>query len=270
MMQQHFQTLLVEPRRGLVQITLNRPEQRNAMSLQMVDELSQLFAVLASRDELRVVVINGAGGHFCAGGDVRDMAGLRQQLVNDPHTASRFNRAFGRMLQQAAALPQVVVAVLQGAVLGGGLGLACVADIALAHADSQFGMPETGLGLIPAQIAPFVAQRIGQTQARWMALTGQRIDGRRAHTLGLVQSIHANETALQGALEELLVQLGRAAPQATRCTKALLQLLPSTELELVLDQASVWFGEAVQGAEAEEGAAAFVGRRQPQWAEDWL
>ncbi|MBB5016926.1 isohexenylglutaconyl-CoA hydratase [Chitinivorax tropicus] len=264
-----FETLQLARQGGLVQVTLNRPAQRNAMSLQMVAELSRLWSCLASDAEARVVVLQGAGGHFCAGGDVRDMAGLRHQLASDSQAAVRFNRQFGQMLQQAAALPQVLVAVLQGAVLGGGLGLACVADIVLAHADCQLGMPETGLGLIPAQIAPFVAQRIGLSQARWLALSGQRIDGRRALSLGLVQQIQPSDTALTGALAELLAQLARTAPLVTRQTKRLMQAMPGMALDALLDEAASCFSEAMQGAEAAEGAAAFIDKRVPSWVETW-
>lgn len=259
-------TLLLRQDGWLLHVTLNRPEQRNAMSLQMVDELSGVFEALKTADDVRAVVLRGAGGHFCAGGDVRDMAGLRQRLAADPRAAASFNRAFGRMLQMAERTPAALITVLEGAVLGGGFGLACVSDLALSLHDAQFGLPETGLGLIPAQIAPFVLQRIGLTQARRLALFGNRIDGREAKALGLVHSVCETPAALDAELAAALAQLARCAPAASRRTKQLLHALGPSKLDAVLDQAADWFSDAVQGAEAAEGAAAFIGKRQPAWA----
>lgn len=267
MMLPHCTTLALQQEGWLLRVTLNRPEQRNAMSLQMVEELAALFEALQYADDIRTLLLRGAGGHFCAGGDVRDMAGLRQQLAADPQAAVRFNRAFGRMLQLADRTPQVLVAVLEGAVLGGGFGLACVSDVALARADAQFGLPETGLGLIPAQIAPFVLQRIGLTQARRLALLGLRINGAQAQALGLVHEVFADNDALEAAVAQTLDQIARCAPAASRRSKQLLHAAAAAELDAVLDQAADWFSEAVQGREAAEGAAAFIGKRQPAWTE---
>ena len=161
-------TLLLEAHNGVLHITLNRPECRNAMSLEMVNELRAVLAQLDS--QVRAVVISGAGGHFCAGADVKDLVSAGDQL-------QALNRAFGTLLQEVQALAPVVIAVLQGAVLGGGFGLACVSDIAIAEGQAQFGLPETRLGLLPAQIAPFVVKRIGLTHTRRLALTAARFDG---------------------------------------------------------------------------------------------
>ena len=165
------QTLSLEPHNGVLHITLNRPECRNAMSLQMVSELRAVLAAVRDDRQVRALVLGGAGGHFCAGGDLKDMANARAQGAD---AYRELNRAFGALLEEAQNAPQVLICVLQGAVLGGGFGLACVSDIALADDQAQFGLPETSLGLLPAQIAPFVVQRIGLTQTRRLALTAAR------------------------------------------------------------------------------------------------
>ena len=170
------QTLLVCSEKGILHITLNRPESRNSMSLQMVQELQATFE-WAANNAIRAVVLRGTGGHFCAGGDIRDMMTIRQQAMDNPQAYQHFNRTFGHLLTQVNSAPFVVVTVLEGAILGGGFGLVCVSDVALAKADAQFGMPETRLGIIPAQIAPFIVQRLGLTQARRLALLGMRING---------------------------------------------------------------------------------------------
>jgi isohexenylglutaconyl-CoA hydratase len=187
------QTLLLEPHNGVLHITLNRPESRNAMSLQMVAELRAVLAAVRDDRSMRALVIGGAGGHFCAGGDIKDMANARAQGA----TAYReLNRAFGVLLEEVQHAPQVVITVLQGAVLGGGFGLACVSDIAMADHQAQFGLPETSLGPLPAQIAPFVVQRIGLTQARRLALTAARFDGTQARRMGLVHFVEHDRAGL--------------------------------------------------------------------------
>lgn len=249
-------TLLLEPHNGALHITLNRPASRNAMSLEMVNELREVLAQLDC--QVRALVISGAGGHFCAGADVKDMITAGDQL-------QALNRAFGTLLQAVEAVPQVVIVVLQGAVLGGGFGLACVSDIAIADHQAQFGLPETSLGLLPAQIAPFVVKRIGLTQARRLALTAARFDGVEAQRLGVVHFVEADAQALAERLDEVLGQVLRCAPGANGRTKALLLASVDEPLEQVLDRGAQWFAEAVTGVEGIEGTQAFVQRRKPSW-----
>lgn len=250
-------TLLLEPHNGVLHITLNRPECRNAMSLEMVNELRAVLAQLDSR--VRALVISGAGGHFCAGADVKDLVTAGNQL-------QALNRAFGTLLQEVEAVPQVVIVVLQGAVLGGGFGLACVSDIAIADHQAQFGLPETSLGLLPAQIAPFVVKRIGLTQARRLALTAARFDGVEAERLGVVHFVEGDSQALAERLDEVLGQVLRCAPGANGRTKSLLLASVDEPLETVLDRGAQWFAEAVTGVEGIEGTQAFVQKRKPGWA----
>lgn len=257
------QTLLLELHGGVLHITLNRPDSRNAMSLQMVSELRAVLASVREDRSVRALVLSGAGGHFCAGGDLKDMANARAQGAD---AYRELNRAFGALLEEAQHAPQVLITVLQGAVLGGGFGLACVSDIAIADHQAQFGLPETSLGLLPAQIAPFVVQRIGLTEARRLALTAARFDGQQARRLGLVHFVEQDAQALAERLDEVLQHVLCCAPEANAVTKKLLLASagqPSAEL---LDEAAQWFSEAVTGEEGIEGTMAFVQKRKPRWA----
>jgi isohexenylglutaconyl-CoA hydratase len=259
----HCETLLLKLEAGVLHITLNRPDSRNAMSLAMVEELRAVLAAVNHDRSVRALVLRGAGGHFCAGGDIKDMATARAQGEQAYRT---LNRAFGSLLEQAQAAPQVLVAVLEGAVLGGGLGLACVSDIAIAHRDALFGLPETSLGILPAQIAPFVVRRIGLTQARRLALTAARFTGSEAERLGLVHFSEASSATLERRLAETLAQVHQCAPQANAATKALLLASESEALGPLLDSAAEQFAAAVTGAEGSEGTLAFVQKRAPKWA----
>jgi len=256
-------TLLLELHNGVLHITLNRPGSRNAMSLQMVEELRAVLAQVRDDRNVRALVLSGAGGHFCAGGDLKDMADARDRGA----AAYRdLNRAFGALLEEAQRAPQVLITLLQGAVLGGGFGLACVSDIAIAEHQAQFGLPETSLGLLPAQIAPFVVKRIGLTQARRLALTAARFDGIEARRLGLVHFVEHDPQALAQRLDEVLAHVLCCAPGANAATKALLLASDEEPQGPLLDRAADSFSAAVTGAEGIEGTMAFVQKRKPAWA----
>lgn len=258
------ETLLLNLDAGVLHITLNRPDCRNAMSLKMVHELSAVLDSVKDAPSVRALVLRGAGGHFCAGGDIKDMAGARAAGVE---AFRELNRAFGGMLEKAQSCPQVLIAVLEGAVLGGGFGLACVSDVAIASSEARFGLPETTLGIIPAQIAPFVVKRIGLTQARRLALTAARFNGSEAEHLGLVHFSEPDSAAIEARLQQVLNQVRHCAPQANAQTKALLLATEQEPLDSVLDRAAELFAVAVTGAEGAEGTMAFVQKRAPSWAQ---
>ena len=265
--QQFDRSIELEQEGSILTLWLNRPESRNAMSLNMVKAIQQVFKTIQDDITIRAVILRGKDGHFCAGGDIKDMAQLRGEATsvgsNQPYVD--FNRQFGHMLEQVDQAPQTVVAVLEGAVLGGGFGLACVSDIAISLADAKFGLPETGLGVIPAQIAPFVVKRIGLTQARRLALLGARFEGHTALKVGVVHEVVENEKALEVLLIETLQQIKRTAPQASRVTKALLHRTLNEALTPLLDDAAQQFANAVGGEEGIEGTMAFIQKRHPNW-----
>jgi isohexenylglutaconyl-CoA hydratase len=261
---------------GILHLTLNRPERKNAMNTAMIDELSTVFDLAQQSDEVRAVVLRGAGGTFCAGADIKDIAkggggpGARegaQEDGGDRRAASvRGNRRFGAVTERADALDKPLVAVVEGAAMGGGFGLVCVSDVALAAADARFGVPETTLGLVPAQIAPFVVARIGLTHARRLALTGARIDATEARRLGVVHEVFDDGAALDAALARTLDAIRGCAPKASVATKRLLRRCArDNDLSANLDHAAELFADAVLGDEAPEGTRAFVERRPPRW-----
>jgi isohexenylglutaconyl-CoA hydratase len=258
-------TLAVRRDGGTLHVTLDRPKVKNAMSSQMVAELT---AVLDSIDDgVRCVVLRGAGGTFCAGGDVRDMSALRRPPPEDGEDpAVTMNRAFGTLLTRIDRAPQAVVCAVEGAALGGGLGLVCVSDVALATDGCRFGTPEAKLGLVPAQIMPFVVHRIGATQARRLAVTGATIDGREARRLGLVHESFADAGALEEAVGEILRQIGGCGPRAVAAAKEILHRVGSGDPDRLLDDAAAVFARSARSEEAREGIAAFLDKRSPSWA----
>jgi isohexenylglutaconyl-CoA hydratase len=174
----------------------------------MVDELLAALAAAEADGVTRVVVLGGAGGHFCAGADLKDMAAARSKPSADGDPVAHVNSRFGWLCAAFARTPLAVVAVVEGTVMGGGFGLACAADVTLAHASASFRLPETSLGLVPAQIAPYLVERLGFAEAKRLAVTGGRLDARTALTLRLVHELAEDEAALAAALAKVLERLG--------------------------------------------------------------
>lgn len=255
--------------RGVLHVTLNRPDVRNAMNRDMVVAIRTLFEAIRDDRMVRVVVLRGAGGHFCAGGDLKEMlaSGLKAPASGEVDMVAANSRDFGETMRIVGSAPQVVIAICEGAVLGGGFGLACVSDIAFAKADAKFGLPETTRGLPPAQIAPFVVERIGLTQARKLCLTGAQFDGAEALRLGLVHEGFADEAELTIKLDAAIRQVLNCAPEANAMTKELILGVSRRDMAEVLDDAAAKFATAVRSNEAAEGIGAFVQKRKPNWAE---
>lgn len=246
--------------------TLNDPQSRNALSEAMVDALFAACERAQADTDLRGVVLRGAGGHFCAGGSLGGFA----KTIGQPLAAGEadplvpMNRQFGALLQALCALPQWLVVAVEGAAMGGGIGLVCCADRVLAHAGAQFGMPEVTLGIVPAQIAPFVVRRMGAAPARRYLLTGERLGASEAQRAGLVDEVIAGD--MDAAVQTAIATHAAAAPQAVAATKRLLLAAPETPLPALLDDAAVAFAQALRGTETPQGLAAFSARRAPPWS----
>lgn len=257
--------LLLDIEDRILTITLNRPQKRNAMNSELVAEIMAAVTAVQDESSIRAIVFRGAQGNFCAGGDI---SGMNIDGM-DEHSAARatweFNRAFGRMVTLVDRAPQIIVAVLEGAVMGGGLGLACISDVAIADKDAMFSMPETGLGIIPAQIAPFVVARIGLTQARRLALLGDRINGEEAVRLGIAHFLTHSSAEIEEKLDTVKRQIRTRAPNATAATKRLLFDVGVVEHEVLLDAAADAFTEALRRKEGREGTSAFLQKRKPYW-----
>ena len=273
-----FETLQVTQRGPVLHLTLNRPTLRNAMSLLMVAELRQVLAEAEASagsaespdraQAVRVLVLRGAGGHFCAGADLKDLSEARMLAMKatggcDP--IADVNAQFGELCLAYARTPLAVVAVLEGTVMGGGIGLACVADVALASDTAVFRLPETSMGVVPAQIAPFLVERLGYSQAKRLAVTGGKLDAAAALHIGLVHAT-SNTATLDAALDAVLRDILACAPQALAATKALMARARRVEAQALVGEAARVFSASTSSAEGLEGITAFMQKRKPLWA----
>ncbi|MDP1548365.1 MAG: enoyl-CoA hydratase-related protein [Anaerolineales bacterium] len=269
------ETLVIRLDGAVLHVTLNRPESRNAMSLRMVQELQAVLRQAEQGGAVRVLVLRGAGGHFCAGGDLKDMAAARMRSMPAPAESgegapsadpvAEVNARFGELCVAYANTPLALVAVAEGTVMGGGFGLACVADVALASSTAVFRLPETGLGVVPAQIAPFLVERLGYSQAKRLAVTGGRIGAEEALRIGLVHAVHQTEQ-IDAALASVLADILGCAPGALAATKALIAKARWTPAAELVVHAGAVFSRAVQSGEGVEGTSAFLQKRKPKWA----
>lgn len=221
----------------LATITLNRPEQRNALSLDLLSDLhgvlDRLHERAISSPEPHVVIMTGAGRAFCAGMDLK-------QVLGDPDAPLALLSSLAKASIKLRTLPAVTIASVNGAAIGGGCGLVTVCDFAITHADSKMGFPEVDLGVCPAVVAPWLVRKLGAGRARAMLLRGGLVSGAEAHQLGLVTECVESRDGLDAATQSLAEKLLAGAPGALRATKNLLNTLDgSTDQELALRSAKV-------------------------------
>jgi isohexenylglutaconyl-CoA hydratase len=254
-------SLAMEP--PFANVVLNRPKSRNAMNQQMIQELIAVFSELRQRSDLRACILSGAGGTFCAGGDFAELqasAGKteKEQLAE----TSRLDT----MLRLVNTAPFITIARVEGAALGGGFGLVCVTDVAIASTEAKLGMPEVRIGLVPAVISPYVIRRVGMTRARQLMLTGMRFDGVTAQQFGIVHEALPPD-GLDVRLEGLLEEIRHVAPGALRECKALIFEVADKSLDDTLQGRVKLLNRLRVSEEAQEGMLAFIQKRPAKWAE---
>ena len=260
--------LLLERRGSVLTIRLNRPEAKNALVDGMVDELHAVLDAVRDDRSLRSLVIRGAGGVFCAGGDIKAFRSSLQDVPPGREEVARGNRGFGDLMLKLNEQPQAVILLVEGAAIGGGLGLCCVGDITIVTRDAKFRLSETSLGIPPAQIAPFVTERVGLTQARRLMLTGARFTGEDAVRYGIGHILAEDAADLEAKCAEVLKQIALCAPGANAVTKRILFEATRRPRPEALDFAALGFADCMLGDEGREGVAAFLEKRKPDWAND--
>jgi methylglutaconyl-CoA hydratase len=258
--------LRVERDGPFARVTLARPEVRNAFNAALIEELRSTFEGLGGEapERLRGVVLAGDGPTFSAGADVEWMRAAIGLGVEDNE---RDARAMQAMFEAIDMCPVPVIARVQGAALGGGMGLCAVSDITVASADATFGFTETRLGIIPAVISTFVLPKIGPSHARALFASGQRFDAARAQRIGLVHEVVADSGALDGAVDALLDELRRAGPTAIRAAKELVRTIQKLGPEEARARTPGLIARQRTSAEGQEGLTAFLEKRSPVWGE---
>ena len=256
-----FQTIILDiDDFGIANLTLNRPDKHNAMNAEMIAELSEAAKLCASDPAIRAVVLRANGKSFCAGGD---LAWMRAQADADRAGKIKEASALSSMLLDLYKLPKPLIAVVQGAAYGGGIGLMSVCDIVLADPKCKFSLTETKLGLIPATIGPFVVKRLGEGAARQIFFSGKLFDAADAQKLGLVSSVTDD---LEQAVAMEIKSILKTAPQASARAKALCLKLSGGVSKEDIDHSIEALADAWESDEAQHGISSFFAQTKPDWA----
>ena len=225
------QPVLLDINGKIATLTINRPEARNALSLEILEGMhAGVEAVRGSGAS--VLVITGAGRAFCAG---MDLKAVLVELSGDASIGARLLTSLAGLTLKIRALDQVTVASVNGAAIGGGCGMTCVCDVTLSHADAKLGFPEVDLGICPAVVAPWVVKKLGAGVARRVLLMGGVMSGTQAHAIGLVDRLAPDRESLDGLTGEVASRLAEGGPKALSTTKRLLNTIDgSLDEEIVL------------------------------------
>ncbi len=258
-----WQTLLISrDGRGVLGVQLNCPDKRNALSAAMIDEMTELATLVADCQVTRAVVLSGHGKVFCAGGDLNWM---KAQINADRATRIIEATKLAMMLYRWNSLPKPVIGAIHGGAYGGGAGLCCVCDVAVATDETTFGFTETKLGLIPGTISPYVIARLGEAHARRVFMSARVFGAQEAKTLGLVASV-VTAAEFDEAIEREVLPYLSAAPLAVAESKKLARSLGPTIDQDTIDQSIRHLADVWETKEAAAGIDAFLNRTQPPWS----
>ena len=249
--------------RGVAYVALNAPDKRNALSAQMIADLTDMARNLGAKAETRAIVLSGKGKVFCAGGD---LGWMKAQIEADRETRMKEARKLAEMLNALNEMPTPLIGRIHGGAFGGGVGMACVCDVSIADETCKFGLTETRLGLIPATIGPYVLARMGEGNARQVFMSARIFGAAEAERLGVVsRALPADQ--LDQAIEAEVGPYLSTAPQAVGSAKALARALgPKIDAE-VIDDTIRRLADTWEGDEAALGIDAFLSKSSPWWVQ---
>jgi methylglutaconyl-CoA hydratase len=254
-------SILTERDGPMLRVTLNRPEVRNAFDEEVIASLTAVVSDAAQDQSLRAVVLAGTGKAFCAGADV---AWMSKAIAYSHRENLSDAEDLARMLERLDTLPVPVIARVQGAALGGGVGLAAVCDIAIAADDAVFALSEVKLGILPAVVAPYVLRKIGVSAARELFLTGSRFGAARAKEIGLVHEV-VPAAELDAAVASRVREVLSAGPRALATAKALIREIAGAHPNDVIGLTTNTIAAQRVSEEGQEGLRAFLEKRKPSW-----
>lgn len=259
---QRPESLLVEDAGGVVSVTLSRPEVHNAFDEILIGDLHALFRAMAGREDVRAVVLTGAGASFSAGADLNWM---KRAADHSEHENFEDAMRFSNMMDALHSLPMTTIAKVNGAAMGGGLGLCSCCDIAVASEGASFALSEVRLGIIPGVISPYVIQAIGVRESHRWFQTGERINAAEAQRIGLVHAVCPAEE-LDGRVDGMVREILKSGPDAVRASKALLREMAGRGIDdTTRREAAQRIAHQRASDEGREGLSAFLEKRKPNW-----
>ncbi len=255
-------TLELESAGPVAWVWMNRPTVHNALNEAMIDEVAETFLSLGEDPAVRVIVLSGRGKSFSAGGDI-DYMKRQGEAPREINLATA--RGLAEMFRIVATCPRPTIARVNGAAMGGGLGLVAACDIALASNAAFFAASEVRLGLIPSTIAPYVVRAVGPRQASRLFVTGERIDAAQAQRIGLVHEV-AEADQLDARLQAIVNSLLAGAPGAQTAAKRMIEAVVDRPITRdLMEETAVAIADRRSNPEAVEGLSAFLEKRTPDW-----
>jgi methylglutaconyl-CoA hydratase len=246
---------------AILRLTLNRPDVRNAFDEEVIAALTRTARETAADPTIRAVVLNGAGPVFCAGAD---LGWMTKAIAYTQEENLRDAEDLARMLELLDSMPVPLIARVQGAALGGGVGLVAVCDIVVAADDAVFGFSEVKLGILPAVISPYVLAKTGAAAARELFLTGMRFGAARAREIGLVHAV-VPEAGLDAAIDGYLAEILTSGPGAIAAAKSLIREIHGVSPANVIGVTTSRIARQRVSPEGQEGMRAFLEKRRPSW-----
>jgi methylglutaconyl-CoA hydratase len=258
-------TLKTTLEKGVFTVELARPDVRNAFNDRLILDLQETFNLIANEPKVRVVLLRGQGPVFCAGGDLKWM----QDSINLTEEKNITDtRKLAKMFATLNACPKPVVGLVQGAAIGGGVGLVSICDYVIASRETMFSLAEVRLGIIPACIGPFVLAKIGESHARAYFMSAERFNAERAQAIGLVHEVVDNPEALNASGERIVKNLLQCGPNAMAAAKALVRDLKTKNFDDCLEYVARVLADLRVTPEGQEGLKAFLEKRKPNWILD--
>ncbi|HEX3104695.1 MAG TPA: enoyl-CoA hydratase-related protein [Terriglobales bacterium] len=256
-----FQTIELAYHDHVATLTLNRPDKRNALSFQLLDELTGALDQI-EKSAAQVVILTGAGRAFCAGMDLEEL----KTLTGKSHIENvADSRKMAQIFRRLYEFPKPTIAAVNGAAIAGGTGLATMCDFTLAVPEAKFGYTEVRIGFVPAIVSSILVWQVGHKLARDMLLTGRIFDAAEAYRLGLVNELVGAEHLMHRA-GELARQLTENSPTSLRLTKKLINGFISGQLDVQIEQAVEENAAIRQTADFREGITSFLEKRKPKWS----
>jgi methylglutaconyl-CoA hydratase len=256
-----YKTIIAEIENNVLKIILNRPEKRNALNKMMVAELNDIFNVFRDDETIIGVSLTGAGQAFCAGADLNYLKSLLDKSFQENVEDSMNLR---QMYWNIYSFPKPTVALVNGPAIAGGCGLMNVFDIAFASERAFFAYPEVTIGFVASIVSVFLVQTIGLQKAKYLLLSGKKIDAEEAEKIGLIHGISRTEN-LQNAAGQFFKHIRENSPQAVLQTKHLLHKISDDKMEVLLDQACEYNARSRQYSDFKEGILSFLEKRDPNW-----
>ncbi|HEX4006006.1 MAG TPA: enoyl-CoA hydratase-related protein [Acidobacteriaceae bacterium] len=263
----HYSTLSLHSDAGIHTILLNRPDKRNALTPQLISDLTQALEAAAANRHCQVVIVSGAGSSFCAGLDLEHLRAMSAGAASDPHFAATCRadaENIAVLLRTLYTLPKPTIAAVNGPAIAGGMGIATLCDFTLAVPEAKFGYTEVRIGFVPAIVSAFLRTQIGDKQCRDLVLTGRLIDAAEAASLGLVTRI-VREPELMREARALAHRLSRNSPAAMEATKRLLTRYTDRFLPDDIEAAILTNVQSRTTEDFREGIRAFLEKREPEW-----